>query len=38
VYKERDYKEKALLFKTRAKRAVGIMLERDIVREDLSLG
>jgi hypothetical protein len=38
IDKERDYKERALLFKVGAKGAVGKVLERDIVREDLSLG
>jgi hypothetical protein len=38
IDKEGDYKERALPFKARAKGAVGKVLERDIVREDLSLG
>jgi hypothetical protein len=38
VDEEGDYKERALLFKVRAEGAVGKVLERDIIREDLSLG
>jgi hypothetical protein len=38
INKEGDYKERALLFKAGAKGAVGKVLERDIIREDLSLG
>jgi hypothetical protein len=38
IDKEEDYKKRALLFKVGAKGAVGKVLERDIIRENLSLG